>query len=274
MGDVQGCADELDELLARADAAFGRGHEVWWVGDLVNRGPDNLGALRRVRERVARGRARVVLGNHEVSLLRCWLGLRELSPFDTFRDVLEAPDADDWCDWLRGWPLVESGTLGPRRFATVHASVHPDWSLDALEAAARAVEARLRAPRDEVRAFLTRERGPESDALGRLTRCRSVSTDGGWSSEEPTRGRRAWHEAWLERGHDYGVVYGHWSLQGLHVAPGLRGLDTGCVHHGRGRAGALTAWLPRADARDPFAVPDHGFWSIPARRAYYAHRDG
>jgi diadenosine tetraphosphatase ApaH/serine/threonine PP2A family protein phosphatase len=78
---------------------------------------------------------------------------------------------------------------------------------------------------------------------------------------------------WSARSHGYGIVYGHWALQGLHVAPGLRGLDTGCVHHGRGRDGVLTAWLPDPSAQTPFDVPDDRFWQEAARRAYYAHRD-
>lgn len=286
VGDVQGCGEELAELLARARRAFGEAFELWGVGDLVNRGPDNRGALGRVRELAEQGRARCVLGNHEIALLRTWLGLRAPSPFDTFHDVLEAPDADAWCEWLRGWPVAETGTLGGQRFAIVHASVHPDWTLADLEAAARRLEARLRGPLPALRAFLSGkggeggdgsdggEAGSDADALGRLTRCRSVARDGGWSSEPPGGRWRAWHEAWRARRHAYGVVYGHWSLQGLHVAPGLRGLDTGCVHHGRGRDGALTAWLPDVSARRPFDVPDRRFWSVAAHRAYYAHRDG
>ena len=81
-----------------------------------------------------------------------------------------------------------------------------------------------------------------------------------------------WHTRFAESAHDYAVVYGHWALQGLHVAPLLRGLDTGCVHHGRGRDGKLTAWLPDPDCARPFDTPDSCFWQIPARRAYYAHR--
>lgn len=103
---------------------------------------------------------------------------------------------------------------------------------------------------------------------------------GGWSSAEPTPPARPWHAAWSEAGHDFGLVYGHWSRQGLHVAPGLRGLDTGCVHHGRGRDGFLTAWLPGeapdtepalrgAPGRRTFDLPDDRFWQIPARRRYY-----
>jgi bis(5'-nucleosyl)-tetraphosphatase (symmetrical) len=205
--------------------------------------------------------------------LRCWLGLRELSEFDSFQDVLDAPDAGEWIEWIRTRPLVCTGELGRQPFAMVHASVAPSWSLAELEAVAREVEERLRAPIDEVRAFLAASDDSPDDQLGRLTRGRSVGAKGVWSADEPVGKERAWHEAWLEHEHDYGVVYGHWAMQGLHKANGLRGLDTGCVHHGRGRDGALTAWLPDANRKRPFDLPDERFWSIPARRAYYAHRD-
>jgi bis(5'-nucleosyl)-tetraphosphatase (symmetrical) len=273
VGDVQGCGEEFAELLGRAQAEFGSEFELWSVGDLVNRGPDNRGPLARVRELAERGRARCVLGNHEVSLLKSWLGLREVSEFDTFQDVLDAADAADWIDWIRRLPLACTGQLGKQRFAMVHASVAPSWSLAEVEAAAREVEARLRAPIDEVRAFLAESPDPQDDPLGRLTRARSIGPKGVWSANEPTGKERAWHEAWLEREHDYGVVYGHWAMQGLHKAKGLRGLDTGCVHHGRGRDGSLTAWLPDLSRKRPFDLPDERFWSVPARRAYYAHRD-
>ena len=273
VGDVQGCDEEFAELLGRAQAEYGDEFELWSVGDLINRGPDNRGPLARVRELEERGRARCVLGNHEVSLLKCWFGLREISEFDTFSDVLDAPDASEWIEWIRTRPLVCTGRLGRQPFAMVHASVAPSWSLAELEAAAREVEQRLRAPIEEVRAFLAESPEPQDDHLGRLTRARSVAAKGHWSSEEPVGKERAWHEAWLEREHDYCVVYGHWAMQGLHKADGVRGLDTGCVHHGRGRDGFLTGWLPDLSRKRPFDLPDERFWSIPARRAYYAHRD-
>lgn len=273
VGDIQGCDDELAELLGRAQAQFGSEFELWSVGDLVNRGPDNRGPLARVRELEERGRARVVLGNHEISLLRCWLGLREVGEFDTFSDVLDAPDVDEWMEWLRSRQLACTGRLGSQTFVMVHASVAPSWSLADVERAAREVEDRLRAPIDEVRTFLAESPEPKDDRLGRLTRCRSIGGKGNWSAEEPAGKERAWHDAWLEREHDYAVVYGHWAMQGLHKTDGLRGIDTGCVHHGRGRDGFLTAWLPDLSRKRPFDLPDERFWSIPARRAYYAHRD-
>jgi bis(5'-nucleosyl)-tetraphosphatase (symmetrical) len=277
VGDVQGCADELEELLARVRDAFGVRCELWFVGDVVNRGPESIRALAMVRELVDAGRARLVLGNHELALLRVAFGLRDLSPLDTFGELLVGPDASEWVEWLRRCPLVETGRLGRQHFAMVHAAAHPDWGLDELVRRARRVEARLghRDRNEGIRLLAADPAGDaDRDLLGRLTTCRSVGPGDEWSTSPPGEaGLEAWHQRWSGRGHRFGVVYGHWSLQGLHVAAGLRGLDTGCVHHGRGRDGFLTAWLPDAAADEPFDGSDTAFWQIPARRAYYAHRD-
>jgi bis(5'-nucleosyl)-tetraphosphatase (symmetrical) len=278
VGDVQGCADELDIVLERARQAFGDGFELWVVGDLVNRGPDNVRALERVRALVDSGRGHYVLGNHEIALLRVVAGLRPLSPLDSFSDVLGRKDAAEWIEWLRRRPLAVAGRLGRQRFAMAHAALHPEWDLDRQLEGARRVEGRLgHRDRREFLRLLAADRSGDADRdlLGRLTSCRSVGPDGDWSTQPPGEGGlgEAWHARWAARGHRYGVVYGHWSLQGLQVATWLRGLDTGCVHHGRGRDGALTAWLPDPDAATPFDVPDDRFWRVPARRAYYAQRD-
>ncbi len=278
VGDVQGCAVELEELIARCEQQFGEQFEMWSVGDLINRGPFNLRALSLMRELVEAGRGRYVLGNHEIGLLRVWLGLREFRPQETAGEVLAASDAEDWVHWIRSRPLVVPGEIEGHPFVMVHASVHPDWTLDELCQRAERVAARLAdADLANLRELLSSD--PSDDVelvedrntLGRLTRCRSIGTDGTWSSGTPEHDADAWHQRWSSESHEYGVVYGHWAQQGLHVENRLRGLDTGCVHHGRGRDGFLTAWLPRAlrESRDPFAQPDDRFWQIPAHRRYY-----
>lgn len=270
VGDVQGCSAELEELLERIRGVHGEDFELWLVGDLINRGPMSLRALEAVRQLVERGRARYVLGNHEIWLLQSFFGQRALPGSDTMSDLLTSSDLDDWVEWIRRRPLVETGELSGRRFAMVHAAVHPDWDLDALVSRAGEAEARLGHPdRSVAERFLASDRGPVRDALLLITSCRSVGPDGSWSSREPTPPAVAWHVAWGRRAHSYGVVYGHWALQGLHVAPGLRGLDTGCVHHGRDRDGYLTAWLPDLTREDPFALPDRDFWQVRAHRRYY-----
>ncbi len=282
VGDVQGCGDEFETLCERADRTFGRDHQIWCVGDLINRGPKNLLPLRLMRERVEDGRGVFILGNHEIGLLRVWLGIWGIEPRNTYAEVLDSDECDAWIDWLCGQPLARCGEIAGRPFAMVHAAVHPDWSIDEIEPRARRIEERL-ATRDkhELLALLGDDDSTadtalleDRDVLGRLTRCRTVDARLNWSSAEAKKPTRPWHEAWSERNHDYGVVYGHWSRQRLHVAQGLRGLDSGCVHHGRGRVGFLSGWLPRDDdtgnfATDPFAVPDDRFWRIDPQRPYY-----
>jgi bis(5'-nucleosyl)-tetraphosphatase (symmetrical) len=215
-----------------------------------------------------------VLGHPEIHLISVGLGLAELNPNDTIGDILSAPDAAEWVDWLRQRPLVVSGNLGGQDFAMVHAACGPGWSLSELIERGRLVSERLAADRSAARAFLASPpaQNPPRDDLGRLTRCRSA-TDSEWSSLQPATDEGAWHRAWASHHHDYGLVYGHWARQGLHIADGLRGLDTGCVHHGRGRDGFLTAWLPesgvRRDGRRAFDAPDDRLWQIPAKRRYY-----
>ena len=273
VGDVQGCADELGELVQRARDAFGGDFELWLVGDLVNRGPASLRVLELVRSLADAGRARFVLGNHDLSLLRVANGQRSYAFDDSFRDVLEA--GGDWLDWMRTQPLVLPGRIGQRRFAMLHAAAIPGWSLDALCERVRRVEERLGgSPKDAKRLLGARpEDDEDAEFLARLTRCRSIDERGRWSSRTPRAPRDAWHARWRAEKPDFGVVYGHWATQRLHVAPLLRGLDTGCVYQGLWGDRFLTAWLPVQDAEDPFATPDEGFWRI-AARAQYLHDPG
>ena len=102
IGDVQGCYDELQALLRRV--GFNRAHDrLWFVGDLVNRGPKSLEVLRFVRE--LGERAVVVLGNHDLHLLTQHESLERKRKDDTFVDVLAAPDARELMAWLRSWPM-------------------------------------------------------------------------------------------------------------------------------------------------------------------------
>jgi len=273
VGDVQGCADELEELIRRVDDAHGTDTELWFVGDLVNRGPKDLAVLELVRSRVEKGTARVVLGNHELHLLGLAWGLRDVGPTDTVDSLLARPDAGQWVDWLRKRPVVETGTLGERRFAMVHAAAAPGWSRKKLREKGAAIAGLLGHREEEVaRAFLAAQASDEPlrRDLARLVTCRSVQARS-WSPrlpEEVGQGAVPWHEAWSRESPNYGLVYGHWAMQGLHVAPLLRGLDTGCIHHGRGRDGFLTAWIPDRKKDDPFAVPDRSFVRVKARRRY------
>ncbi|WCH94892.1 polynucleotide kinase-phosphatase [Streptomyces moderatus] len=68
VGDIHGCASELEALLGRLgyrDGVHPDGRTAVFVGDLVDRGPDSPGVLRRVMSMVKSGNALCVPGNHE-----------------------------------------------------------------------------------------------------------------------------------------------------------------------------------------------------------------
>ena len=134
IGDVQGCADELQALLAQVQFRAGQ-DRLWFVGDLVNRGPKSLDVLRFVR--ALEGDAVVVLGNHDFHLLCLAQGFAKKRAGDTLDEVLAAPDAPQLLEWLRRRPLmhVEAG------YAMVHAGLLPQWSIEQAQALAREVEA-------------------------------------------------------------------------------------------------------------------------------------
>ncbi|MFZ4759768.1 MAG: symmetrical bis(5'-nucleosyl)-tetraphosphatase [Burkholderiaceae bacterium] len=246
IGDLQGCDTPLAELLAACDTD--RCAPLWFAGDLVNRGPDSLGALRRVR---ALGeRATVVLGNHDLHLLAAVSGARRTRRGDTLDAVLAAPERDALVDWLRTRPLahLEDGHL------LVHAGVYPQWSAEQTVALGAEVSAVLRGP--HWADFLTVMYGDTPDRwddaltgddrlraiVNGLTRMRFVSPDGrmdfsvkeGAGSAPP--GLVPWFDAPARRTADTVIVFGHWSTLGLVLRPDLIALDTGCVW-----GGSLTA---------------------------------
>ncbi|WP_326663216.1 polynucleotide kinase-phosphatase [Streptomyces canus] len=68
VGDIHGCASELESLLGKlgyTDGVHPEGRTAVFVGDLVDRGPDSPGVLRRVMSMVKSGNALCVPGNHE-----------------------------------------------------------------------------------------------------------------------------------------------------------------------------------------------------------------
>src|SRR5690606_6547237 len=100
IGDVQGCAACLRELLRRLPDD----EPLWFAGDIVNRGPASLEALRMVR--ALGSRASCVLGNHDLHLLAVPAGIRPAHESDTFDDILAAPDREALIDWIRSRPLA------------------------------------------------------------------------------------------------------------------------------------------------------------------------
>jgi bis(5'-nucleosyl)-tetraphosphatase (symmetrical) len=254
IGDVQGCLTELRGLLETARFSADR-DELWFVGDIVNRGPQSLGVLRFVRALGAN--ARVVLGNHDLHLLALAFGSgREVRKGDTLDEILQASDRDTLLEWLLGCPLAVRAPQAAPDGADdlmVHAGVVPQWSAAEIQALASEVEQVLRDRPAELLAGLygnKPDRWSETlqgidrwrfviNTLTRLRYCRAdgqidLKMKGAPGSQPP--GWQPWFEVDTRRSRGTRMIVGHWSALGLRVEPNLLALDTGCVW-----GGALTA---------------------------------
>lgn len=132
IGDLQGCLQPLQALLSHI--GFNPGVDtLWFAGDLINRGPQSLATLQFIMR--LESSAQVVLGNHDLHALGVYAGSRKLKPGDTIADIIQAPDATRYIDWLRAQPLVRSlPWQGQQCGLLVHAGIWPTWSFNqALE---------------------------------------------------------------------------------------------------------------------------------------------
>lgn len=247
IGDVQGCYDELAQLLEKIRFDSSR-DTLWFCGDLVNRGGQSLAVLRQVQ---SFGKSAVcVLGNHDLSLLaiaeRAEAAQAKANP--ELREVLFAPDRDLLLNWLRTRPLLHVDRA--LDFALVHAGFAPGWTLDRAEQAAREVEARLAgdgakrlllamfgnkpdqwSPRlrgvDRLRAtinVMTRLR--YCDVRGRI----AYGEKGAPGTQKP--GLYPWFEVPGRVRQDVRLVCGHWSTLGRFQGMGVYAIDGGCVWGG------------------------------------------
>jgi bis(5'-nucleosyl)-tetraphosphatase (symmetrical) len=259
IGDVQGCCAELDELLARI--RFNPDRDLlWFTGDLVNRGPQSLAALRRVRDLAAN--AVVVLGNHDLHLLAVALVPRHgLKRGDTLDEILAAHDRDTLIGWLLERPLAHHDIA--HHDLLVHAGVVPQWHAQQTARLAGEVAQSLRHdPVPLLSAMYGDEPSQWHDSLSGterqrfiinvLTRLRVCTARGRIDLRQkgaPADVRPPWLP-WFrvpERASAaIRVVFGHWSALGYYRDDGVLGLDTGCVW-----GGTLTA----ANLDDPEAPP-------------------
>jgi bis(5'-nucleosyl)-tetraphosphatase (symmetrical) len=262
IGDVQGCSVELEELLALLRFNSDR-DRLWFVGDLVNRGPQSLQVLRLVRSLDAN--AVCVLGNHDLHLLAVALVGARLRRHDTIQDVLAAPDRDPLLEWLLQRPLAYQDPAHPELL--VHAGLVPQWTVqEALQLAAEVQQAL----RSDATRLLSRLYGDKPDhwqptlsgtarlrfAINVCTRLRFCDHAGRIDFEQkgpPDSAPSPWIP-WYRVAHRASrgarIVFGHWSALGLHDADGVLGLDTGCVWGGR-----LTAVNLDAPQAAPVSVP-------------------
>ncbi len=243
VGDIQGCYDELQQLLKLADFCP-KQDELWVTGDLVSRGPKSLETLRFIKE--LGDSAKFVLGNHDLHLLAIHQGIHRNKEKDKLSALLNAPDCDDLLKWLRFQPLI---LRHPEfDFVMVHAGISPQWTIPQAEKFAKEVELRLHT--DDFKQLLSDMYGnhPQSwsenlQGIDRLrfiinvfTRMRYCTLDGALEFENklaPEQTDNSTLKPWfeiesLDKSSD--ILFGHWAaLLGKVNESGIYGLDTGCV---------------------------------------------
>lgn len=250
IGDIQGCYDELQQLLELIDFDPAK-DRLWFAGDLVNRGPKSLQTLRFVKG--LGETATSVLGNHDLHLLAVWQNKqRHFKPSDSLSEIFRADDGEELLEWLRRQPLMhyDAGL----DMAMLHAGLPPQWDRDQALACAAEVEEVLRGPK--FHEFLGHMYGNKpalwSDKLkgwDRLrfivncfTRLRFCTNEGKLDFKhkgmpgEGEHGYMPWFELPGRRSRDLPIVFGHWSTLGLYQQNNVHAIDTGCLW-----GGSLTA---------------------------------
>jgi len=259
IGDIQGCDAELNLLLQALRFSVDR-DQLWFVGDIVNRGPASLQALRRIR--ALGDAATVVLGNHDLHLLAVGLGVARIRSDDTLGDILAAPDREALLEWLIHRPLMHEDCA--LNLCLLHAGLAPQWDLATARACAREFEQALRRNPQRLFEHMYGEEPNRWDSaltgadrlrfiVNCFTRLRYVDAAGrlalrvkGSPKKSQTKSLVPWFEAADAQWLGPRVVFGHWSTLGFFSNSRVISLDTGCVW-----GGSLTAL--RLDVPD--AVP-------------------
>ncbi|NDU85067.1 MAG: symmetrical bis(5'-nucleosyl)-tetraphosphatase [Ferrovum sp.] len=258
IGDVQGCLEPLESLISRL--SLKSEDQLWFVGDIINRGPHSLDTLRFIRS--LGSASTMVLGNHELHLLCVAAGGAQMKEGDTLREILDASDSAELLQWLRQRPLIHH----QQGVTMVHAGLLPQWSIAQAQDLAQEVEAVLQGP-DSDRFFLSMygntptrwHDGLEGVERWRVivngfTRLRICSPEGEMDFtykgklEGIPLGKLPWFDVPLRRSAGQCVVCGHWSALGLSQRADVVALDTGCLW-----GGPLTAW--RLEDGQVFQVP-------------------
>lgn len=258
LGDIQGCYDELCTALDAV--AFDPGRDrLWFVGDLVNRGPKSLEVLRFVH---GLGDAAIsVLGNHDLHLLAIASGNESQAGKDNLTSILEAPDRDELLHWLRQRPLMH---YDPKLdFALLHAGLPPQWTIAMAGMHAHEVEQVLRG--DGYAEFFHHMYGNKpkrwSEALEGMDRLRFITNcftrlrfctpkgklrlkEKGPPGTQKDPKAMPWFDVPGRASRGTRIVFGHWSTLGYVARNNVWAIDTGCLW-----GGSLT--LLRIDTPEP-----------------------
>lgn len=268
IGDLQGCYDEFQLLLERVnfDPACDK---LYLTGDLIARGDQSLACLRLVKS--LGDAAKTVLGNHDLHLLACALGIKKIKPRDRVDQIFNAHDCDQLIDWLRHQPLLIDDS--EQDFVLVHAGISPDWDLPTAKACAVEIEEILQ--NGDYRWLLSNmyDNSPDRWAsnlegierlrysINVLTRMRYCYADHrlDFACKLPPTQAPAELKPWFELKNPLfqttNIIFGHWASLLTSPAPAnIYALDRGCVW---GNEMRVLRWQDKAYFDQP-AIKNYG----------------
>lgn len=232
IGDVHGCADELETLLGELGYAVSwngkevsvtapEGRRAVFVGDLVDRGPRSPDVLRIAKHMVESGSGMVVVGNHDDKLKRHLDG-RNVKVSHGLAETIEqfAAEPPEFASEMRKWldSLISHYVLDGGKLVVAHAGLKAEMQGRASGA---------------IRSFcMYGETTGEIDDFGLPVR---------WDWAADYKGKAK-------------VVYGHTPVVEANWVNGTICIDTGCVFGGK-----LTA----------LRYPELDLVEVPAQRTYY-----
>lgn len=252
IGDVHGQYQALMRLLEQI--GYSDSDELWFVGDLVNRGPDSLAVLRLV---TGMQNAKVVLGNHDLALLVQTQRFKGSKIKGTMAEIIEAPDGLELIDSLRRYPMLHVDKA--RKVAMSHAGMYPGWTMKTAKRLNREVGKALQGRK--YREFLKNLYGDEPArwsenlsgmdekrfAVNVFCRMRFLSADGALDLDA----KMAPHDAgpglipWFdwEMHNKYRWIFGHWANCGLMVRRRIACIDGGSAWGGELVAFDVEQWV-------------------------------
>lgn len=262
IGDVQGCYEPLMRLLEKIQ--FNESQDrLWFVGDLVNRGPNSLAVLRFIKSlKIA---PRISLGNHDLHLLaslfadRPWRGHD-----DTIQEIIHAEDGEELGHWLRTQNIIYYDA--ELNYLLCHAGIAPIWDLNQALSFGKELEQALSG--DGYIEFLKQMYGNEpviwSPIVQGIDRLRLITNyftrmrfcDGEGHLNLSYKGSIAkapsdlfpWFAVPKRKEISADILFGHWAaLKAQCTHPRIHALDTGCIW-----GGPLTAL--RLQDKQRFAV--------------------
>ena len=244
IGDVQGCFDSLQALLAKISFDPQK-DRLGFVGDLINRGPKSLETLDFI---LSLKNPLIVLGNHDLHFLALYfLGASHFHHIShTLNDVLNSSHCKKYSDFLLTQPFLYCEDT----FAMVHAGIPPQWTIDTAKKYSDEISLLLQ--KNPI-AFFSNIYGNNPVAWNEnltgwnraryianaFTRMRFCDANGVLDLENKTDASsdilfKPWFSFRESNKDAKPIFFGHWaSLEGRSDHPSIVALDTGCAWGGK-----------------------------------------